>query len=150
MTAYNAVQAGDIQTAGRKRRSVYWFPPLIDPLVLQHAIIGLFLHRNEIVERLYFHCSLSVCLSVCLCVCVCVRLCLWTKFQPNSYIDLDAVFAKQLFSTLARTLLKFVTFGQRSRSQWRNINFFFIILCLLLYFVSQFSYADRNEIRKFA
>ena len=30
------------------------------------------LHLHKIVEGLYFHCSLSVCLSVCLCVCVCV------------------------------------------------------------------------------
>ena len=29
-----------------------------------------FLHLSEIVEGLYFHCSLSV--SVCMCVCVCV------------------------------------------------------------------------------
>ena len=33
---------------------------------------ALFLHLHEIVEGLYFHCSLSV----CVCVCVCVRLCL--------------------------------------------------------------------------
>ena len=40
----------------------------------------------------------AVCLCVCLCVClsvrVSVRLFLWTKFQPNGRIDLDAVFAK--------------------------------------------------------
>ena len=29
-----------------------------------------FLHLHEIVEGLYFHYSLSVCLSVCVCVCV--------------------------------------------------------------------------------
>ena len=28
------------------------------------------LHLHEIVEGLYFHCSLSVCLCVCVCVCV--------------------------------------------------------------------------------
>ena len=64
--------------------------------------------------------SLSVCVSVCLCV----RLCLWRKFQPNGSTDLDAVFAKWLLIALAQTLLKLVTLGQRSRSQWRNINFF--------------------------
>ena len=47
--------------------------------------------------------------AVCLCVCLCVRLCLLTKFQTNGCIDLDAVFAKRLLSTLARTLLKLVT-----------------------------------------
>ena len=56
-----------------------------------------------------------VCVCVCVCVCmsvwVCVRLCLWTKCQPNECTDLDAVFAKRLLSTLARTLLKLVTLG---------------------------------------
>ena len=54
----------------------------------------------------------SVCLSVCLCVCMCVRQFLWTKFQPNGFTDLDAVFANGLLNTLARTLLKLVTLGQ--------------------------------------
>ena len=86
-----------------------------------------FIHLHEIVEGLYFHCSLSVCL--CVCVCVCDRICLWTKFQPNRWTDLDAVFAKWLLTALAQTLLNLVTLGQRSRSQWRNTNFFFIIIC---------------------
>ena len=60
------------------------------------------------------------------CVCVCVQLCLWTKFQPNGCTDLDSVFTKRLLSTLALTLLKLVTLGQRSRSQWLNIHFFWI------------------------
>ena len=31
------------------------------------------LHLHEIVEGLYFHCSLSVCVCVCLSVCLCVQ-----------------------------------------------------------------------------
>ena len=70
------------------------------------------LHLHKIVEGLYFHCSLSVC--VCVYVCVCVRLCLWTaEFQPNG----RGFYAKWLLTTLAQTLLKLVTLGQRSRSQ---------------------------------
>ena len=60
---------------------------------------------------------IAVCLCVCVCVCVCPEF-LWTKFQPNGCTDLDAVFAKQLLTTLSRTLLKLVTLGQRSRSRW--------------------------------
>ena len=62
-------------------------------------------------EGLYFHCSLSVCPAEFL----------WTKFQPNRRTDLDAVFAKWLLSTLAQTLLKLVTLGQRSRSLWQKM-----------------------------
>ena len=80
--------------------------------------ISCFLHLHVIVEGFYFHCSLSVFVCVCMCVCVCVRLCLWTIFHPNGCTDLDAVFAKRLLITLARTFLNFVTLGQRSRSQW--------------------------------
>ena len=69
----------------------------------------------------------AVCLSVC--VCLCVQFFLWTKFQPNGCTNLDAVFAKWLLTALTRTLLNLVTFGRRSRSQWRNTRFFFIILC---------------------
>ena len=98
------------------------------------------LHLHEIVEGLYFHFSLSVCLCVCVsvclcvCVCVCVSVCLcvrhflWTKFQLNGCTDLDAVFTKWLLTALAQTLLNLVTLGQRSRSQWRDTHFFFIIL----------------------
>ena len=65
---------------------------------------------------------IAVCLCVCVSVCVYVSVCvcpefLWTKFQPNGWTDLDAVFAKWLLTTLARTLLKLVTLGQRSRSR---------------------------------
>ena len=78
-------------------------------------------------------------LSVCLSVCLCVWLCLWTKFEPIGWTDLDVVFAKWLLTALAWSLLKLGTLGQRSRSQWRNTHFFFIILCFP-YFVSQLSY----------
>ena len=81
-------------------------------------------NRGGVIFSLQF-----VCVCVCVCLYVCVQLCLWTKFQPNGCTDLDAVFAKRLLSTLAQTLLKLVTLGQRSRSQWLNIHFFFIILC---------------------
>ena len=80
------------------------------------------LHLHEIVEGLYFHFSLSACVSVCPDF-------LWTKFKPNEWTDLDAVFAKWLLTALARTLLKLVTLVQRSRSQWRNTHFFYLILC---------------------
>ena len=82
-------------------------------------------NRGGVIFSLQFVC-MSVCLCVCLSVCVSGSF-LWTKFQPNRYTDLDAVFAKHLHSTLARTLLKLVTFGQKWRSQW--LFFFFIILC---------------------
>ena len=79
------------------------------------------LHLHEIVEGLYFHFSLSVCLSVCV-----------TDFsceQNSSRTDtlIDAVFAKRLLSTLAQTLLKLVTLtkaeGHRRRSNvtWKKI-----------------------------
>ena len=79
-------------------------------------------NRGGVIFLLQFVC-------VCVCVCVCVRLCLWTNFQPNGCTDLDAVFTKWLPLALARTLLNLVTFGQRSRSQWCNSHFFFIIHC---------------------
>ena len=63
------------------------------------------------------------------CMCVCPTLFLWTKSQPNGCTDLDAVFVKWLLTTLAKTLLKLVTFGLRSWSLRLNIHFFFIILC---------------------
>ena len=87
--------------------------------------------------RSYILIAVCLCLSVCLSVCSDV---LWTKFQPNGWTDLDAVFAKRLPSTLAQTLLNLVTLGQRSRSQWRNTHFFCIILCELPYLVSQLFY----------
>ena len=80
----------------------------------------LLLHLHEIVEGLYFHSSLSVCLSVCLCV----RLCLRTKFQPNGCTDLEAVFVKRLLRILAQTLLKLVILGQRLRFTVAKDSFF--------------------------
>ena len=84
-----------------------------------HDLCVGFLHLHEIVEGLYFHFSLSVCLCVCLSVCV-SDVSLWTKFQPNGWTDLDAVFTKRLLTALTRILSKLVTLGQRSWSQWRN------------------------------
>ena len=52
-----------------------------------------------------------VCLCVCVCVCVCLSVRLLTKCRSNRYTDFDAVFAKQLLTAVARTLLKLVTLG---------------------------------------
>ena len=76
-----------------------------------------FLHLHEIVEGLYFHSSLSVCLSVCVSGWILVN----QKFQPNGWTDLNAIFAKWLLKTLAQTLLELVTLGQRSRSLWQKM-----------------------------
>ena len=54
------------------------------------------------------------------CVCVCESVCLTlfvNKFQLNGCTDSDEVFTKWLLTALSRTLLKVLTFGQRSRSQ---------------------------------
>ena len=56
----------------------------------------MFLHLLEIVERSYFHCSLSV--YVCFCLSVCVSV---SEHQPNEYTDFNAVFAKRLLIALA-------------------------------------------------
>ena len=86
-----------------------------------------------------------VCVCVCLCVCESVCLTLFVnKFQSNGCTDLDEVFTKGLFSSLAQTLLKWVTLGQRSRSQLLKINFFLIILCYLPYSSRMF---NQSEIR---
>ena len=75
-------------------------------------------NRGGVIFSLQFVC-VCVCVSVCLCVCLSVcPIFLWTKFQPNGCTDLNVVFAKWLFITLARTLLNLVTLGQRSRSRW--------------------------------
>ena len=86
-------------------------------------------NRGGVIFSLQF---IYVCVCVCVCLCVCESVCpdfLWTKFQPNLWTDLDAIFAKWLLTALAQTLLKLVTFGQRSRSHWRDTHFFFLILC---------------------
>ena len=71
-------------------------------------------NRGGVIFSLQFVC-VCVCVSVCLSVC---PIFLWTKFQPNGSTDLDAVFAKWLLITLARTLLNLMILGQRSRSRW--------------------------------
>ena len=50
------------------------------------------------------------------CVCVCESVCQLTKFKPNECTDLDLVFVKWFLTALARTLLKLLTLGRRSRS----------------------------------
>ena len=77
---------------------------------------------------------------LCVCVFFCLSVCQWTNFQSNGCTDMDAVFDKCLLIALARTQWKLVNLGQKSRSQWRNIPFFFINHCLIPYCVSQLSY----------
>ena len=60
-----------------------------------------FLHLHEVVEGLYFHCSLSVCVSVCLSVCVSGNSC--EQNSVKGCTDLDAIFAKCLLPALAQT-----------------------------------------------
>ena len=70
-------------------------------------------NRGGVIFLLQFVCvfvCVCVCVCVCMCVCVCVYVCVFnvfllTKFQRNGCTDLDAVFAKWLLTTLARTLL---------------------------------------------
>ena len=61
-----------------------------------------------------WHCDIF--LSVCLAL-------LLKKIQSNESTDLDAVFAKWLFTALTQTLSKLVTLGQMSRSQWCSTHF---------------------------
>ena len=68
------------------------------------SVRKLLFYLHEIVEGLYFHCSLSVCVSVCPALLV-------NKIQPIGCTDLNTVFAKWLLIKLARTLLILVTFG---------------------------------------
>ena len=44
----------------------------ISRILIQICMLRAFLHLHEIVEGLYFHCSLSVCVCVCVCLSVCV------------------------------------------------------------------------------
>ena len=67
MTAAQGVAAGD-QTGYSRITSE-------TPCPLGYLSHFSLLHLHKIVEGLYFHCSLSVCLSVCLCVYVCVCMC---------------------------------------------------------------------------
>ena len=75
----------------------------------------IFLHLHEIVERLYFHCSLST-------VCVSVWICLWTKFQPNRWTDWDAVFAKW-YVALVDLCLNFIKIEWAMTSLWHHLDF---------------------------
>ena len=87
---------------------------LLTIFFLEEIISISLLHLHEIVEELYFHCSLSVCLPVCLCVCVCVCPAMHVnKIQAERMNR----FGRGLLTTLTQSLLKLVTIGQRSRSQ---------------------------------
>ena len=78
------------------KNNVYTFTvPLINPTQNTFFFWWDFLHLHEIVEGLYFHCSLSVCLCVCVCLSVCLsgNSCeqnssrtdapIWTRFSLN-------------------------------------------------------------------
>ena len=103
-----------------------------------------YLHLHEIVVGLYFHCSLFVCVCMCVCVCVSVSLyvCLIACEQNSSRTDTQIWTWFSLNSCLQwlKNLLKSVTLGHRLISQWRDILFFFIILCYFPCSVSQVSY----------
>ena len=75
--------------------------------------------------------SLYVCVCVCVCVCLCVCVSNSTCEQNSSRTDEPIWTRFSLNGCLAHWLGPFilVTLGQRSRSQWLNIHFFFIILC---------------------
>ena len=62
-----------------------------------------------------------VCVCVFVCVCVCVCLSVSEHIQPTRWTDFESVFAEWLLTALTRTLLKSVSFGQRSRSLWRKL-----------------------------
>ena len=76
---------GQLTFSARRRVDLHPHPTYILPSDLDSFS---WLHLHKIVEVLYFHCSLSVC--VCVSVCLCVRHFLWTKFLPNECTDLDA------------------------------------------------------------
>ena len=114
---------------------------IILTLKQEHLFVTPPQNRKGVIFLLQFVC-------VCVSVCLCVRHFLWTKFQPNGCIDLDAVFAKWLLTALAQILLNSVTLGQRSRLQWRNIRFSsqFSVNFPTFYLSSLMS--DQNEIWK--
>ena len=91
------------------------------------------LHLHEIMERVYFSCSMTMCVCVCLSVTEKISsrtgALIWTRFSLNFCL-----------LVLLGTCWNLVTFGWRSRSQWHNIHFFFMILCELPYCGSQLSY----------
>ena len=91
------------------------------------------LHLHEIVKGYIFNVvclCVYVCLYVYLSVCVPVRTALLVNKIPAERMHrFEHGLAKGLLTRLAQTLLKLVTLGQRSRSQWLNTHFIFIILC---------------------
>ena len=68
--------------------AVYTFFMCILVKVEVFAFSKCFLRLHEIVEGLYFHCSLSVCL--CVCVCVCLSVCVSGTSCEQSSSRLDA------------------------------------------------------------
>ena len=62
------------------------------------------LHLHEIVEGLYFHCNLSVCVS--LCVSVCVSVCQLTKFQQPIEIGVHMYLFRKKEDTLITSFRK--------------------------------------------
>ena len=67
------------------------------------------------------------------------------KFQPNRCTDLDAVLAKPLLSTLARTLLELVTLVKVTVTQYPFYLHSSLLTSLLYKCISQFSYVWSNR-----
>ena len=86
-------------------------------------------NRGGVIFYLRFVC-VSLRVFVCVSVCVCLS---GSACEQNSSRTDEPIwtwfFTEWLFTALAQTLLKLVTLGQRSWSQWRNTHFSFIILC---------------------
>ena len=78
-----------------------------------------FLHLHKIVEGIYFHCSLYVCVSVCLCVCECV----WMLVNKIPVVRMHQF---SLNGCLLYWLEPYWYWWPwiKSRSQWSNLYFF--------------------------
>ena len=102
------------------------------------------LHLYEIVEGLYFHCSLSVymCVYVSVCLSVSVCVCQWKKIQPSGSTN---GFGRGLLILLAQILLKLMTVGQMWRSQWLKV-YFSLLKCVFVLWISTILYPITMKI----
>ena len=109
------------------------------------AIIGIYTSTKSWRGNIF----IAVCLCVYVCLCVCLSVCV--SVTQNSSRKGASIWMRLTLNgclhALARTLLKLITLGQRTRSQLRNINFF-IILCITLptLYLSTIIF-NQNEIR---
>ena len=69
-----------------------------------------FLHLHEIVEGLYFHCSLSVCLSVCVCVSGCI---LVNKIPAERMHRFGRGFRQMVASCIGSNAIEFGDLGSK-------------------------------------